>query len=67
VEYDLSKVMFIATANSYNLPRPLLDRLEIINISGYIEDEKMQIAKNHLIPKQFSYTPHQNRRAHYTR
>ena len=52
VEYDLSKVMFIATANSYNLPRPLLDRLEIINISGYVEDEKLQIAKNYLIPKQ---------------
>jgi ATP-dependent Lon protease len=52
VEYDLSKVMFIATANSYNLPRPLLDRLEIINISGYIEDEKLQIAIKHLVPKQ---------------
>lgn len=52
VEYDLSKVMFIATANSYKLPRPLLDRLEVIDISGYIEDEKLQIAKKHLIPKQ---------------
>ena len=52
VEYDLSKVMFIATANSYNLPRPLLDRLEIINIAGYVEDEKLQIAHNYLIPKQ---------------
>lgn len=52
VEYDLSKVMFIATANSYNLPRPLLDRLEIINIAGYVEDEKLQIAKNYLVPKQ---------------
>ena len=52
VEYDLSKVMFIATANSYNLPRPLLDRLEIINIAGYVEDEKLQIARNYLIPKQ---------------
>ena len=52
VEYDLSKVMFIATANSYKLPRPLLDRLEVIDISGYIEDEKMVIAKRHLIPKQ---------------
>lgn len=52
VEYDLSDVMFIATANTLNLPRPLLDRMEIIRISGYIEDEKMQIARNYLIPKQ---------------
>lgn len=52
VEYDLSKVMFIATANSYKLPRPLLDRLEVIDISGYIESEKLEIAKKHLIPKQ---------------
>jgi ATP-dependent Lon protease len=52
VPYDLSNVVFIATANSYNLPRPLLDRMEIINISGYIEEEKVQIAKNYLIPKQ---------------
>jgi len=52
VEYDLSDVMFIATANTLNLPRPLLDRMEIIRISGYVEDEKMQIARNYLIPKQ---------------
>lgn len=52
VEYDLSDTIFIATANSYNLPPALLDRLEIINIAGYIEEEKLQIAKNHLIPKQ---------------
>lgn len=52
VEYDLSSVVFIATANTYNLPRPLLDRMEIINISGYIESEKLEIAKNYLIPKQ---------------
>lgn len=52
VEYDLSKIMFIATANSYKLPRPLLDRLEVIDITGYIEDEKLEICKRHLIPKQ---------------
>ena len=52
VDYDLSKVMFIATANSTNLPRPLLDRLEIIRLSGYTEDEKMKIAESYLLPKQ---------------
>ncbi|MEK6774328.1 MAG: endopeptidase La [Bdellovibrionota bacterium] len=53
VEYDLSKVMFIATANSlHTVPRPLLDRMEIISIEGYIEQEKFNIAKNYLVPKQ---------------
>ncbi|MDZ4094136.1 MAG: endopeptidase La [Paracoccaceae bacterium] len=52
VEYDLSNVMFITTANSYNMPTPLLDRMEIIPLSGYTEDEKSEIAKGHLIPKQ---------------
>ena len=52
VEYDLSNVMFITTANSYNMPRPLLDRMEIIPISGYTEDEKAGIARMHLIAKQ---------------
>ncbi|MBB5222222.1 ATP-dependent Lon protease [Amaricoccus macauensis] len=52
VEYDLSQVMFITTANSYNMPRPLLDRMEIISISGYTEDEKVGIARQHLIGKQ---------------
>ncbi len=53
IEYDLSKVMFIATANSlHTVPRPLLDRMEIISIEGYIEQEKFHIAKNYLIPKQ---------------
>lgn len=52
VEYDLSEVLFIATANSFNMPRPLMDRMEIIRLSGYTEDEKIEIAKRHLIPKQ---------------
>ena len=52
VEYDLSQVMFITTSNSYNMPRPLLDRMEIISISGYTEDEKVGIARQHLIAKQ---------------
>ncbi|XP_044733503.1 LOW QUALITY PROTEIN: lon protease-like [Chrysoperla carnea] len=52
VEYDLSNVIFIATANSYNLARALIDRMEIIDISGYVEEEKIQIAKNYLVPKQ---------------
>lgn len=51
-DYDLSKVMFVATANSMDLPRPLIDRLEVIRLSGYTEDEKLEIAKRHLIPKQ---------------
>lgn len=52
VDYDLSHVMFVATANSTNIPRPLLDRMELIRIPGYTEDEKVGIAKQHLIPKQ---------------
>ena len=52
VEYDLSNVMFLTTANSYNMPGPLLDRMEIIPLSGYTEDEKTEIAKQHLISKQ---------------
>jgi len=51
VEYDLSDVMFLTTANSYNMPRPLLDRMEIIPLSGYTEDEKREIARQHLLPK----------------
>ena len=53
VDYDLSDVMFVTTANSMNMPRPLLDRMEIIQISGYTEDEKIQIAKRHLLGKVF--------------
>ena len=53
VEYDLSNVMFLTTANTYNMPGPLLDRMEIIPLSGYTEDEKREIAKGHLVEKQF--------------
>ncbi|MEM6760088.1 MAG: endopeptidase La [Pseudomonadota bacterium] len=52
VEYDLSNVMFLTTSNSYNMPGPLLDRMEIIPLAGYTEDEKREIAKQHLITKQ---------------
>ena len=51
VDYDLSNVMFVTTANSLNMPQPLLDRMEIISIAGYTEDEKVEIAKRHLLPK----------------
>lgn len=52
VDYDLSDVMFVTTANSLNMPQPLLDRMEILRLSGYTEDEKVEIANRHLIAKQ---------------
>lgn len=53
IDFDLSKVLFIATANNYNaIPRPLLDRMEIINVGGYITEEKIEIAHRHLVPKE---------------
>ena len=52
LDYDLSDIMFVTTANSLNLPQPLLDRMEIIRLEGYTEDEKVEIAKRHLIAKQ---------------
>ena len=54
VDYDLSDVMFVATSNSMNIPAPLLDRMEVIRLSGYTEDEKLNIAKRHLVAKQIA-------------
>src|SRR5574339_1229828 len=52
IDYDLSDIMFVTTANSLDMAQPLLDRMEIIRLEGYTEDEKVEIAKRHLIPKQ---------------
>src|SRR5690554_7487585 len=52
VDYDLSDVMFVCTSNSMNIPAPLLDRMEVIRIPGYTEDEKVNIARRYLLPKQ---------------
>src|SRR6202035_5036211 len=52
VDYDLSDVMFVTTANTLRMPQPLMDSMEIIRLPGYTEDEKVEIAKRHLIPKQ---------------
>ena len=57
IDYDLSKILFIATANNLNtIPRPLLDRMELIEVSGYLTEEKMEIAKRHLIPREMENT-----------
>ncbi len=53
VDYDLSEIMFVTTSNSMNIPAPLLDRMEVIRLAGYTEDEKVNIALQHLLPKQF--------------
>ena len=66
VDYDLSDVMFVTTANSYNMPRPLLDRMEIISLSGYTEDEKIEIAKRHLINKVFAENAVENKELEIT-
>ena len=63
VEYDLSDVMFVATANTMNIPAPLLDRMEVIRLSGYTEDEKIAIAKQYLLPKQIKLNGLKARRA----
>ena len=68
VDYDLSKVMFIATANNLGtIPRPLLDRMEVIEVSGYITEEKYEIAKRHLVPKEKENTGLNNKHLTFTK
>ena len=62
VDYDLSNVMFITTANTLNIPPPLMDRMEIIRIAGYTEDEKVEIARKHLIPNAITQARPRRRR-----
>ncbi|MCR4302423.1 MAG: endopeptidase La [Sulfuricaulis sp.] len=64
VDYDLSDVMFVATANTLNIPPPLLDRMEVIRLSGYTEDEKVNIAVRYLVPKQFKNNGLKNKELH---
>lgn len=66
VDYDLSDVMFIATANSLDIPSPLLDRMEVIRIAGYTEEEKVNIAKRYLIPRQVQQTGLKDKEVHIT-
>ncbi|MGJ0489483.1 endopeptidase La [Methylobacter sp.] len=66
VDYDLSDVMFIATANSLEIPAPLLDRMEVIRLAGYTEDEKVNIAENYLVPKQVVLNGLNNKEIHFS-
>ena len=66
VDYDLSDVMFVATSNSMNIPGPLLDRMEVIRLSGYTEDEKLNIAKRHLLTKQIERNGLKNKEINVT-
>ena len=64
--FDLSEVMFVTTANTLDIPPPLMDRLEIVNLSGYTENERINIARDHLIPRQFKENGLENKEAQIT-